>query len=108
MRFSKIGIDVKLFFAWYDFWIGAYYDKDNRRLYLILIPMIVLSIQFGCKEMFSDELIESMADPKDLNCKTCVWAKACAALHVYGGKKKNNPDHPACFGTEKVFESAEG
>jgi hypothetical protein len=33
---------IKMFFAWYDFWIGCYYDRINKRLYLCLLPMIVL------------------------------------------------------------------
>ena len=34
-----------MFFARYDFWIGAYWDRKARTLYLVLIPMIVLAIE---------------------------------------------------------------
>ncbi len=30
---------VRFFFAWYDFWIGAYLDRDNKRLYILPVPM---------------------------------------------------------------------
>lgn len=36
--------EVRLFFAWYDFWIGAYYDRKSQSVYICLLPMIVLHI----------------------------------------------------------------
>ncbi len=33
----------KAFFAWYDFWIGLYYDKKRKILYINPLPMVVLS-----------------------------------------------------------------
>jgi hypothetical protein len=38
---------IKLFFAWYDFWIGWFYDQKKSILYICLLPMVVLSIQFN-------------------------------------------------------------
>jgi hypothetical protein len=29
---------------WYDLWIGAYWDRKNRVLYLCPLPMIVIAI----------------------------------------------------------------
>ena len=37
----KRPIKVKMFFAWYDFWIGGYYDRKNKKLYICPIPTIV-------------------------------------------------------------------
>ncbi|HNZ86711.1 MAG TPA: hypothetical protein PLD95_03800 [bacterium] len=34
----------KLSFAWYDLWIGAYIDKDNKNLYICIIPTILITI----------------------------------------------------------------
>ena len=28
-------------FAWYDLWVGFYYDRSRRRLYFCPIPMMV-------------------------------------------------------------------
>jgi hypothetical protein len=50
---------IKFLFAWYDFWVGFYWDKKNRSLYILPIPMFGFVIQFGCKPQFSDELIDS-------------------------------------------------
>ena len=36
----------RLFFAWYDFWVGFFYDQKKTKLYIFLIPMIVLEIEF--------------------------------------------------------------
>jgi len=36
---------VKLIFAWYDFWVGIFWDANNRRLYIFPIPMIGMIVQ---------------------------------------------------------------
>lgn len=33
-------------FAWYDIWIGAYWDRHNRRLYILPLPCIGFRIDF--------------------------------------------------------------
>lgn len=30
------------FFAWYDFWIGIYYDQKKEVMYLCLLPFFVM------------------------------------------------------------------
>lgn len=37
---------VRPVFAWYDVWIGAYYDREKRRLYL-MVPFIGICISQG-------------------------------------------------------------
>jgi hypothetical protein len=37
---------IRLFFAWYDFWVGWFYDQKKTTLYVCFLPMIVLSIEF--------------------------------------------------------------
>jgi hypothetical protein len=37
---------VKLIFAWYDFWVGLFWDKKKRWLYIFPIPCFGLVIQF--------------------------------------------------------------
>lgn len=32
------------FFRWYDLWVGAYWDRENRTLYVCPIPMFGLKI----------------------------------------------------------------
>lgn len=35
---------VRLVFAWYDAWVGAYYDRDKRRLYVLPLPCVGVMI----------------------------------------------------------------
>ena len=37
---------LKLIFAWYDMWIGAYWDRTNRRLYLLPLPCLGVVLEF--------------------------------------------------------------
>ena len=31
---------IKPIFAWYDLWIGAYWDQAKRRLYVLPLPRL--------------------------------------------------------------------
>lgn len=33
-------------FAWYDLWMGIYWDRKSRALYLLPLPMIGIKIRF--------------------------------------------------------------
>jgi hypothetical protein len=37
----------KLSWAWYDLWIGVYVDKDNRKLYICLIPTLLITVDLA-------------------------------------------------------------
>ena len=36
-------VKAKLIFAWYDLWLGAYWDRKNKTLYLML-PMLGIAL----------------------------------------------------------------
>lgn len=38
---------IKFIFAWYALWIGAYWDCERRRLYILPIPCCGLILCFG-------------------------------------------------------------
>lgn len=40
-------MSIKPIFAWYDLWVGAFWDRRKRRLYLLPIPCLGVVIQFG-------------------------------------------------------------
>jgi len=39
----------RFFFAWFDFWIGFYYDVGHRTLYINPLPMCVFRFEFTGK-----------------------------------------------------------
>ena len=38
---------MKIFFAWFDFWVGAYYDRERQTLYVCPLPMLVIRIEYA-------------------------------------------------------------
>lgn len=40
---------VKPIFAWFDFWVGLFWDSGNRRLYVFPVPMLGIVIQITPK-----------------------------------------------------------
>lgn len=36
--------EIRIFFAWYDFWRGFYWDRKRHRLYFCPLPCIVFEI----------------------------------------------------------------
>jgi hypothetical protein len=38
---------VKPIFAWYDLWVGVFWDSNKRRLYVLPIPCCGVVIQFA-------------------------------------------------------------
>lgn len=41
---------VRPLFAWYDLWVGAYWDRAKRRLYLLPLPCIGVVIEFAARQ----------------------------------------------------------
>ena len=40
------GFRIRPIFAWYDFWIGFYWDQRGRKLYFLPLPCIGVVIEF--------------------------------------------------------------
>ncbi len=43
---------ISLLFAWYDLWIGAYYDKKNHWLYILPVPMFGIILKLPKRRWF--------------------------------------------------------
>lgn len=38
---------VEFFFRWYDLWVGAYWDRENKALYVCPLPTLGVVIRFA-------------------------------------------------------------
>jgi len=36
---------IEFIFKWYDFWVGIFYDKNKKWIYILPIPMIGIIIK---------------------------------------------------------------
>jgi hypothetical protein len=92
---------IKPIFAWYDFWVGLYWDRAKRRLYVLPVPMFGFFIQFKLTcEKIGHEWVSCGARPcpKELtdNCSQTVYAcKRCGEIdYGYpGGPGAADCDH---------------
>ena len=49
--------------AWYDIWVGAYWDRAKRTLYLLPAPCLGVAIEFPCsKEALVLQLLSESPD----------------------------------------------
>jgi hypothetical protein len=55
---------VSVFLAWYDLWIGAYYDRGAKTLYVCLLPCVVIKILLARRVRWKD-LIGAFPDFPD-------------------------------------------
>lgn len=40
-------LSIKPIFAWYDLWVGAFWDRAKRRLYIFPVPTLGVVIHFN-------------------------------------------------------------
>lgn len=79
---GETDMQVKFFFAWYDFWIGAFYDQSKQILYLCPLPCCVVKIQKKsvrrcpvCQgEMTPNEVLVSIEGTGQFACWDCASA----------------------------------
>lgn len=53
---------IKPLFAWYDLWIGAYWDRSARRLYVLPLPCVGVVFDFGKRDEDGSTLGGSLTD----------------------------------------------
>lgn len=40
---------IKPLFAWYDLWMGAFWDRKARKLYILPLPCVGVVIEFAAQ-----------------------------------------------------------
>lgn len=50
---------IKLIFAWFDFWVGAFWDSKKKWLYIFPIPMFGIILKFDLEPNYKIETWES-------------------------------------------------
>ena len=45
-REGRRGVTFRFLFAWYDLWIGAYWDRKARALYVLPLPCVGFVLTF--------------------------------------------------------------
>jgi len=43
-------VKMRFIFAWYDMWIGLFWDSHKRRLYVLPVPCLGIVLEFPQKE----------------------------------------------------------
>lgn len=51
---------ISFLFAWYDLWIGFFWDKKKRWLYILPLPMVGLILKFGDESTYEPEQKETL------------------------------------------------
>jgi hypothetical protein len=42
-------MSARFIFAWYDLWVGVFWDRKGRRLYILPLPCVGVVIEFARK-----------------------------------------------------------
>ena len=45
---------IKPVFAWYDFWVGLFWDSRKRRLYIFPLPTLGFQVDFKFTKRYAD------------------------------------------------------
>lgn len=69
-------MSVRPIFAWYDLWVGAFWDSAKRRLYIFPVPMLGVVIDFRtcANHRFRASRVNLDGDELCQECAT-AWAR---------------------------------
>jgi hypothetical protein len=77
-------------FAWYDLWIGAYWDRKMRRLYILPLPCVGIYVQFAQKTDSDDATMgltqyhenNAVARPEFMHIRGAKWYECPGCLYA--------------------------
>jgi hypothetical protein len=70
---------IKLIFAWYDIWVGVFYDQKKRRIYIFFLPTIGIVIQLYGK---IDTVLGEYKEVVD-KCQECLYNRQGTESGMY-------------------------
>ena len=71
-----MSLNIKLVFAWYDLWVGVFYDRPKQSLYILPVPCLGIKITWGnVSKRFTD-----IYDVLALTYCSCIHCKCKCAL----------------------------
>jgi len=47
---KKKEMKVRFIFAWYDIWVGAFWDRKKQWLYILPLPMVGVILKFNARQ----------------------------------------------------------
>jgi hypothetical protein len=79
-------------FAWYDLWVGAFWDKVRRCLYLFPVPTLGVKIDFAVPE--AEKPLGKYECAPGAGCSWCDTGRAVAHQRAHGipGDSGSNPE----------------
>lgn len=60
-------MNIKPIFAWYDFWLGWFWDSKKRKLYIFPIPTLGIVLHFPEKIKLDPDLRKYWQKPRNLD-----------------------------------------
>jgi len=79
---------IRFFFAWFDLWVGAYYDRKLQVLYVCLLPCCVIRLETS--KVFCSSCKRKNCDSEQDRCRGCgkIVCVSCCNLcgHFLGGE----------------------
>jgi hypothetical protein len=65
-----VTVRIRLIFAWYDLWVGCYWDRITRQLYVLPVPCFGFVIQFPVMRWITQP--DARVRSGHFNCR-CTW-----------------------------------
>ena len=84
---------VRVFFAWFDLWMGAYYSKRSSCVYICPLPMLVIQIRWAeppkcpnCND--TGWVLQELTENRD-NWRSACWNRqSCAEARLRNPKER--------------------
>lgn len=77
---------IKIIVRWYDIYIGVYWDTDDKKLYIFLLPMIGIQVDFVAIRRWRFKKKHNHIR----NCNNCHYAINGECFHESIGYNKSN------------------